>query len=314
MPKATFTSEHRPTSRDNFPKLKLVKDEKARIVFLEDPTYNYVHTLRAPKIVNGEAITEEVEKGYGDNKTVVEDYVLDFISNPLCLGDEGLIKDKRGLDPKNCPICAAAQENPDIFRSPDKRYAVNVAKYATKPGSFELRSPFAVEIQIWGFSEFTWGKLFDIVSDLDDEDIKKVDLLLGPCEVEKFQKYDIRPSTKKAAYLAAKELTATTAETYKNNKASDEDLDRACGRKLDRKLIETDIDTVKYRWAIARRSDNRDERAEESQLSSLSDDLEGMLSGDDSKSDDVDAIEALSEDSDSDDVDVEDFDSILKNL
>lgn len=269
MPLARFTEDYKPKTFETFPKLKLTKNEKARIICLEDPTYEYVHTIRAPKLENGEPVSKDEERKDG---SVQVKYVMDFISRPLCLGDEGIIRDK-GLDAKNCPVCAEAKIS-DTVDKPQKRFAMNVVQYATKSGTFEPRKPFAVDNVVWSFTENVFSKLYDIVE--EHGDLKNVDLLLGPCEVEQFQKFDINPGGKTCVYLLSDKTKEITLETYKENRHVD--LSSACGMRKDRRGLENDLETVRYRWAKvngAVRAENTDLGEEE--ISSLSEDLGKLM-------------------------------------
>jgi hypothetical protein len=270
MGRIGFDESHRKRDASQFPKLKLDSNESARILVIEkEPWTEYVHTLRAPKIVNGEPVEETVEK----DGTTTTSISLDFIGNPLCLGDSGILEDK-GLDPANCPICALASEG-DITDPPKRRFAANVLKYSTKPGTTELREPFSVEVVVWAFTDMVYGKLLDFKKEWDN--LQEHDLLLGPCTNKMFQKFDMQVS-KSAQWQETDERRAIAIETFKNNKADDDILKNMCGRSVKRSFMEEDIEKVKARWKIANDYRRRRPTASlEESSQSLDDSLDGLL-------------------------------------
>ena len=228
-----------------YPKLYLDKNERARVLAIErQPLMEYVHTLRAPQIVNGKVVMEEARRRDG---TTYEEVSYDFIGRHLCLGDNNVLADK-GLDPANCPSCHAASES-DAVEDPTRRYAIHLIRYATKSGSFEVADPYQVSLLGWAFTDKTFRILRDIMKEWGP--LKEHDLLLGPCEVKQYQKYDIKPS-QKAEWLAdgpKGERAKLTVRTYQENKAKD--LTVLIGRKLTESLIEDDIAKVLSRHAAA---------------------------------------------------------------
>ena len=57
MPLVEFDPEEKEGSPFDFPKLKLERGERARVNILQTkPLAEYVHTLRAPEIINGKAV------------------------------------------------------------------------------------------------------------------------------------------------------------------------------------------------------------------------------------------------------------------
>lgn len=261
-----FVSENKLMDSSAFPKLKLKVNEKSRIVVIEAPYSEYIHEFRAPKIINGEPAMKKVTRQDGSS---FEDYEMDFLGNPICLGDEGILDDK-GQDPTNCPACEAAA-NGDSVGAPKRRFASNVVEYNTKPGSSEIIEPFGVTIKVWGYTERVYNKLIDLSSEFGD--LKKHDLLLGPCESpEIFQKFDISPSSK-AEWLSSEENKKLTLETYKNNKCTD--LAPFCGRKSDRARMTQDINTIKMRWSMVNKTVSVPPVEVDS--ASLAEGLEGLL-------------------------------------
>jgi hypothetical protein len=238
-----FTSEaKKATTNYDYPKLKLKNGERARILLLEAPVVEYVHTLRAPQLINGLAVME-TKKRRDDSE--YQDHKMDFLSRPICLGDEGILDDK-GSDAKNCPMCALAKENSDMSQAPQRRFAMHVIRYKTKPNGFEPITPFSVELLVWSFTDKVFNKIVDFKNEFGD--LRKHDLTLGPCTNEGFQQYDISISAK-GAWLEDDARKSLTAETFKNNQIPD--LSIACGAKKELKWIEEDLSKIRTNWGIA---------------------------------------------------------------
>jgi len=243
MPEIDFDPQHKRSGSDafEFDRLKLKKDERARIVLLEKPTFAYVHTLRAPKIVNGKATKVEKETRKGDTYV---DFDLDFIGRPLCNGDYGTIADK-GLDPANCPACKRATETDEV-NAPERRFALNVVRYAMTRDN-KLVQPFACQNLVWTFTETTFNRLIEIAQ--EHGRLVGKDLLLGPCTNESFQKFEIQAGAQNL-WQADDNVKKTVVATYEANKVAD--LERTCGRKAETRWMVKDIDTIAERWRIAR--------------------------------------------------------------
>jgi hypothetical protein len=242
MPRIEFAAENKlaPKTNYNYPKLRLKKDERARIVLLEAPVREYVHTLRQPQVENGIA-KKTIEKDFNDKD--VERYALDFISNPICLGRPEILA-AGGLDDKNCPACALAKKHPDMTQAPKPRYAMHVIRYRTQGGSFNIQTPYSPETLVWSFT----STVFDKIADFKDQwgNLQKHDLLLGPCTIEKFQKFDINISPTAEWLEGGDERKALTAETFKNNQI--EDLAIACGSVKKAEWIEQDVQKIIDKW------------------------------------------------------------------
>lgn len=245
MPQLPFADEHKAAgSFAQYERLKFDRDEKKRILCLEDPTFAWVHELRAPKIVNGKAEQQEVKRKDGSKYT---DYVYDFISRPICLGDFGTLQEK-GVDPKNCPACTAASAGSEVA-PPKRRFAMAVIVYATKPNSFELREPFSCECVVWSFTDRAYNKLVDLVTEWGENGkIRNHDLNLGPCVSKEFQSFEINVAST-AAWLKDEDRKKHVLATYQQNKPAD--LEGACGRKVEKAWMLNDLEKIADRWAIA---------------------------------------------------------------
>lgn len=267
MPRVEFAAANK-VARTNFdyPKLKLENGERARIILLEDPIQEYVHTLRKPQIINGKPQMETKTRKNGEE---YQDYKTDFVGRPLCLGDYSTLQDK-GSDAKNCPMCAQAAKDESIVQAPQRRYAMHVVRYKTKQGSFEPITPFSVETVVWAFTDMVFNLIVDFKTEWDD--LRKHDLMLGPCTNAMFQKFEINVGAK-AAWLEDDKRKALTIETFKENQI--EDLTVACGSKKDRKWIDEDLTKIREAWAQVNGAEADASAAGDS--SSLDADLSSLL-------------------------------------
>lgn len=243
MPVADFTPEFKRTADNDFDRLKLKLNEKARIVLLEKPTFAWTHTLRAPKIVNGQAVKVEKKRG---GETIM-DYDLDFVGRPLCHGDEGVLADD-AIDPKNCPICKRAKESDEVA-PPERRFAVNVIRYGLQRDGITISDPFTCTCVVWAFPESTYNKLYGIAMEYKNRGgLIGLDLILGPCQSpEAYQKFDIMAGSE--VIWKYDEFQPTVLKTFQNNRV--ENLENACGRKTEMRWVNADLDKIREKWAVA---------------------------------------------------------------
>jgi hypothetical protein len=240
--KMAFSSANKAVESESFPKLKLDQGETARIYLFETPDVAYVHNFRAPKVVNGELQYKTVETKNGPDQQM--DYA--FIGNPICLGDYDTITE-RGLDPKACPACAAAQDDPDKFAPPKRRFAMHVFQYQTN-GTSKPTKAFQGSVKVWSFTDQKFAEIVDLMDEAPEKSLANIDLILGPCENKLFQKYKMISSSN----VKAKENEAyweTLQEITAENKAPD--LRRFLGRVAKKDWIEDQIVQVKRIWAQA---------------------------------------------------------------
>jgi hypothetical protein len=244
MPQLPFADEHKASIGIlDFPRLKLEKDGRARILCIEDPTFAYVHELRAPKIVDGKPNIVTIER----NGSKTQDFEKDFIGRQLCLGDLEAVSDK-GVDASRCPACQRSTVTDEVD-PPKRRFAMPVIVYATKPGSFELRTPFSCELQVWGFTDRHYNTLVDLVSEWGENGkIRNHDLCLGPCKSAAFQQFEIKAAST-AAWLQDEDRKQLVMETYRANRPAN--LEIFCGRQVQRDWMIQDLEKVRERWAIA---------------------------------------------------------------
>jgi len=269
MPRVTFEEENRvAVTNYDYPKLKLKNGERARIlVGLENPVMEFVHTLRKPQIINGVPQMETKER---KDKSTYEDYKTDFITKAICLGDAEILKTV-GADPKNCPMCKLAKDFPDYAQEPQRRYAMHIIRYRTKAGTTNLQTPYSVEVLVWGFADKVFNKLIDAKKEWTD--LRKHDLLLGPCTSENFQQFDIAVASNVEWLLdPTKERQKTTALSFKENQIPD--LSIACGSPKQPQWIAQDIAAVMEAWAQVKGA-----TVVEASTEGLDADLSGLLDG-----------------------------------
>lgn len=242
MVKMTFSTENKQKSDFDFPKLSLGHGERGRIVVIEpEPEMEFIHTLRAPQIINGEVVMEKVKAKDG---SLSDKPKYDFVGRHICFGNiETLLKS--GKDPEACPTCAAAQQS-DALDAPVPRYATHVVRYKTQPGGFKIQTPFQAELLVWAFTAGRFNTLVDIAE--EHGDLRKKDLLLGPCENQMYQNFDIQVGGS-AEWLLDETNTAFVQRLYAENKL--EDLTPAIGRKISREMANDDIQKVLIRHAQA---------------------------------------------------------------
>jgi len=268
MGRVDFTPKNQRVDATRFPKVKLEQNQSSRIMLVEKaPVEEWVHTLRAPKILNGVPQTEVRRRKDGSEYT---DYVREYISRPLCLGDPGILADK-GVDPKNCPICALA--NSEMTQPPERRFAQHVIEYAVKQGTTEVATPFQVSLKVWAYTERTFDKLVGFATEWGD--LQKHDLLLGPCTNAQFQQFDINISPK-AEWLASDDRKKLVADTFKENKISEKELSDFCGRSVPKQYIEDDLAKIRSAWAIVNASRDAADGAD-SAMESLDEGLDDLL-------------------------------------
>lgn len=242
MAKMSFSANNKSADTENFPKLKLEQDESARISCFEEPEVGFVHNIRAPKILNGAVQYKTVKTKDGER----EEMDFDFISNPLCLGDFNTLQD-RGSDPKNCPACKAAQEAPDMFAPPKRRFAMHVFQYTTN-GTSKPTKNFQGSVKVWAFTDQKFNELIDLMEEAPDGDITKIDIILGPCENKLFQKFKMIHSNQ-VKWRESEATQAQFQEITSENRAKD--LEKFLGRSVKKDWLEDDLDKVRVRWKVA---------------------------------------------------------------
>lgn len=243
MPKMTISSENKNETFKRYPKVTLEKDERARIVCLEDPDVEYVHNFKKPEILNGKPTMVKIKnEKTGDEKEVNK---MEWVATDLCLGDFEVLQ-KNGVDPENCPGCKRSKET-DTILPPQRKFAMHVAQYVLQSG-WKVADPFNASIKAWVFSDRRFNELVEL-KELQG-DLRRVDLALGPCESKMFQNYKIQVAPGEAEYLASEDRKRFIVESFKNNRC--EDIPGLLGRKVDESLMREHLDEVEARWRAVR--------------------------------------------------------------
>lgn len=242
MPKVTFEEKNIKKNDYDYPKIKLEKNEIARVVLLEDPEVEYVHNLRKPKL-NGGVPEKEIKTRFRDGSQY-EDYVYEFVARPICLGDFSVLE-QDGSDPKHCPICEEATRS-DKFSAPQRRFSLHVLKYETVPGTTNVKEPYQATNLIWSFTDKVFTKLFALKQEWGD--LRQHDLILK-CENKPFQTYDISVAAKAEWMQGDDRQKATKAIRAKENLAPD--LSIFCGSRKSETQIGYDIRAVNEAWSVA---------------------------------------------------------------
>lgn len=275
----TFSEENKAkTTNYDFPKLKLEKDEVARVLLIEpEPAAEYVYTLRAPVLEDGVPVYEERESRKGEKYTTLK---MRFVSRPIALGDFNKLQDG-DLDAKNDILGAYATKYPDRLQAPQRRFATNIIRYKTaKKGSNEIQRPFSVDLLVWSFTDKVFSKLVDFTREWggEEQNLRNHDLILGPCTNPLYQQFDISVASK-AAWREDPEYQKLVVETYKNNRI--DDLSVACGQKKEERFIQMDLDEVTEAWEQVRAYENRQKGIDvfdtKTEDTSLSEDLGSLL-------------------------------------
>lgn len=242
-PRIEFSEENVKKNDYDYPKFKLdKKGELARVAILESPVAEFVHNLRKPKLVGG--IPEKETKTRFRDGTKYEDYKYEFVSRPICLGDYGVLE-QDGSDPDKCPICAEAKKS-DRFSAPQRRFALHVVKYETKPNSTEVKEPFGATTQVWSFTDKVFSKLYGFKQ--EGFNLSNHDILLK-CENPTFSGYEISIAMKGEWTANDERKSYIKSLMSKDNLAPD--LSIFCGSKKSEKSIEFDIRAVNEAWDIA---------------------------------------------------------------
>lgn len=234
-------------NQTDFSKLRMAAGDFARVILgLEDPWMGFVHNLRKPKILNGRPVYETLTNKSTGQST--QEIVRDFVSAPLCLGDEGTLAE-RGADPQHCPACAAAVGS-DMVEAPRAKYAMNIIRYGTKPGGTELALPFGVSCLVWSFSAKPFSRIQAIAKEVaaNGEKLFQHDILFGPVTNPNFQQFDIAVSMTAEWLKAGDERKAMVVETFKSQRT--DDLMPVIGRRMNRQWMEDTIEQIHEAWQV----------------------------------------------------------------
>lgn len=186
MPLMEFDPENKSTSVFDTEKLTMRKDEKARLVIMDEKPH-------------GEVV-HYVTTGSGDNER--SRYYV-------CLGDRGTIKSSSS-DPERCPACKAADSGFDTVRPAQRRFVINIGRYRTNAKG-EATKPLSLALQVWMLNNDKFNKLVDRKVEHKEApctqchgDLRKHDFIVT-CTAQQYQNMDIDISP---AMLLAKDKAA----------------------------------------------------------------------------------------------------------
>jgi hypothetical protein len=252
MPTTTFGQDKVRASATSFPKIKLALNEIARVVCMEPgPVYEWVHNLQKPKFSAIDGKPKIVWLKKKDSEEQYQDYDMEFVGTPICLGDPDVL-DEKGVDPSKCPACKLSVDE-DYVRPPSRRFATHVLQYSTKIGTPNLSTPFSVQTRVWSMSEGRFAQIVQVLSEFSTDgsavDPRKIDLILGACTSANFQNYAIK-AARECALIASKENLERGMMTFKENHASD--LSAFCGRKSTLQYLTQDLEDITEAWSRIR--------------------------------------------------------------
>src|SRR5215471_13557343 len=285
MPRTTIVTENRASQDvDRFAAFKFQnKGEHARLAVTPTdltwspdgaslvlaPWFEWVHRIEKPEEKDGVPLQKQVTVRGRDGATTSKMvWSTTWVSSPICLGDKVRLRENKGIDVENCPVCAKAKEFPEFvahgaFAPAKVRYAIPVMKYATHPGGWIVAEPFSMTLMVWAFTEGRFNRLDDLRKKLIDRGqladpsvpsgsgqrpvgMGDVDLMLGPCEDQHMQKYNIDVAEGYSAWRQRQDGIAwASALCQPANMPTDDQLQLACGKPvsnrayLDRDLQET---------------------------------------------------------------------------
>jgi hypothetical protein len=223
---------------ERFPRVKLTeKGQKTRFTVIEAPWREWVHFIKAPVFGDDGLVVKETRyKKNGDPYTTDK---MDFISQPICMGNEDELA-KSGLDPKNCPGCEASERSGGDIPGPVQRFSVNVIEYTLRGGGWDIKEPFSADIKIWAFT----GRIYDEIEGIQREigQLNKHDITLE-CEDPTWQRNKLAFKMEPGYTHAPAGYIKTLLQT-EGNKATDAQLRDACGRDMPRSRMQEDCDVA----------------------------------------------------------------------
>jgi hypothetical protein len=220
----------------------------------------WVHTMRAPVMEHG--IPVMVDKKRKDGTVYGQDYSTRFVGKRLCLGDPDVLEDK-GMDPSNCPACAAAKRGVRDMR-PERRYTTAIIRYATRSKKEDtLRVPPSADILVWELTQKQFGLLSawkrqvrDLLEIPEGQEfgLNVADVVLV-CEDSDWQR--VRwDAAKRPAWKSNAAVRQLVQDLWREeaNRPTQEQLRLACGKDNGRDYMEEDVEEAESAWAAAERA------------------------------------------------------------
>jgi len=160
MPDLKFDVKNKTASVFDIERLKLSKDEVARIVLIDDGVRMEIsHYIKA-----GE-----------------------FGNYYLCLGEPSVIKESQ-IDPDRCPACKIAEPGQAaIVGMPRRRFAMHIGRYQTNFRGQVMSKVPNLLLQVWVFGDDKYNKLTDRQESHGDLRLKDITL---KCTGAQYQNFD----------------------------------------------------------------------------------------------------------------------------
>jgi len=167
MPKFELDPKNRSTSIFDIDRLNLRKDEKARIIILdESPSYEYTHYI--------------MDGTFRDNGSPNG-------SSYICLGDPATVQKER-VDQERCPACNVADASDgSMVKMARRRFVYNVARYRTNARGGVIK-PISLQHFVWLFGDDKINKILDRKEEHGDLRVK--DIILT-CTAQQYQNMDM---------------------------------------------------------------------------------------------------------------------------
>lgn len=232
------------SDRPQFEKFDVEKNDKARIMLPSGKIVQYfVHVLHSD-------VPDMVE---GNNGRMRPQWSREsFAGTVICTGDPAVVaRNPKYGDPEGCPACAAMQdERGHLVEMPKKTYAMNVIKYATKPGSNlpPLRN-LNVEVQLWKHADK--NKINPIIEAAQQVPVDKIDFLIT-ADNSDWKKYTIGTAADGSALYLQNEDLAKAVEEAKKDLYDEATLTSACGKSLSKEELAAEIKGLYSRLGASR--------------------------------------------------------------
>lgn len=209
MPIAAFDSRNKTSSVFDMDRFKLERNEKARIVLLDEaPYYAWTHFMK----VGG----PENRGGYY-----------------ICPGSEDALRAEK-YDPNRCPVCRASgpeSERDAAIASARRQFVIHIARYRTSNTGLVIK-PVSLALQVWRFGQDKFNRLFDLHG--MHGDLRKKDITVS-CKGGQYQNYEIDVFPQEPIFAT----DATVKAQWKELMAQrNPEIERMLGSRLDHGRLE----------------------------------------------------------------------------